>query len=125
MVKLDKSKYREIHTIKVKEILSYEKRLFFKDVEIVSARIELQSYLKEIASKEAYTLGGFVKAIRSLTKPPITSSLEKYIKSINNRKLKKDIKSLMIATYGGSGSYSVFNLQEGWYRVKRGFFWHY
>lgn len=117
------NKILKISKIEVEEILNFEKKLLFDDTIIVVAKKELIAYVKEKGSKDALTLKGFALYLRTLSSPPITPTLAMFIKSKSNWRLKRIISDMIIASHGGT--YSSFQLEEGWKRTKGRVFWYY
>jgi hypothetical protein len=122
---LDKSNYKKIEKISVEEILRHEKQLYIEDSNKIAAVHELGSFIRDIGSKSAFKLNGFITMIRSLNCPVISDNLANYIKMNSNRKLKNTLNNIIIETFGCSG-YSDFKMHKNWKRVHRGWFsWFY
>jgi hypothetical protein len=122
---LDKNPYKKIERISVEEILKYEQKLYIEDSNKIAAISEMGSFIRDIGSKSAYKLNGFITMIRSLNCPVISNNLVNYIKTSSDHKLIGTLKNIIIENIGCSG-YSYFKMHENWKRVHRGWFsWFY
>lgn len=118
------NKIQKVKVISVEEILKHDKKKYDKDLLKEKALIELEHYVKEIGLKNACSLSGYAKIIRSSYISNVSENLSRYIVSRTNFQLKRDITKLIILDYG-VGSYTSFTMSKFWERKKRGLFYYY
>lgn len=113
------NKTYKVHTISVEEILKHEKKLYIEDSKKVEAIKELGCFLREIGSKNSVTFLGFIHLLRGLKVPPLSENLAIYIRSRSNRKLKEDIKRIILKeTAIPYGFLSSWKPNELWERAE-------
>lgn len=113
----------EIEKISLESIKEQEHKKYLNAQKKAEAIIELEHLVKEIGSKGAYRISGYVSLLKNLILPDISIDLYHYIKSCSRFMLRGRIKNFLIASY--NDSYSSFALRGDWKRIKKGWFHFY
>lgn len=120
---MGEGKYYKVDTILVEEILKHQQEVYIEDTLKVKAVHELSCFLREIATKKAARLSGFVRLLRGIEDPGMSENLKSYISTRSNYFLRSVVKDLIIECSGGG--YSTFSMAKNWDRVRKGIFWFY